>query len=301
MPEAGIIPLNYDILSNKLARSNLQELEWYGIVDLEPFNTNIAEFYVDHHLSVIGREINAKKIRFDVNGDSGAWQLFLSQFIGIVPEHIAELAVMTRTTDTAGYTTQPPTTILNDLTDLDFKDLTGKVTLEENEQRIWLLDDTWGTVKTVVDHLKLINSLAKDGFVGLRDYLPQVNKLREHRKLSYALADTIDLRGDFVLYSFTEKSVDKVGINRRLQHKGVKIVASMARTPLGVKISLRRNRGLSETENQRIQLNELASIMGGGGHAGASGCFTTTVEEAVEKISKWCTEKGFSLVFSKLN
>jgi hypothetical protein len=102
IPEAAIIPIDYWILNDPIARPLLQELPWKGIVDLEPFNQSKIDFWVDHHLSSVGKPVNSHRIRFDVDGDSGAWQLLLSSFIGEMPDHLVELAVMTRTTDTAG-------------------------------------------------------------------------------------------------------------------------------------------------------------------------------------------------------
>ncbi len=61
---------------------------------------------------------NANKIRFDAYGDSGAYQLLLSNFLGGLPRHLVELAVMTRTTDTAGYKTEPPIDKFDDLKEL---------------------------------------------------------------------------------------------------------------------------------------------------------------------------------------
>ena len=86
VPEAAIIPLDYWLLNDKVARPILEELPWIGIVDLEPFNTNQIEFWVDHHLSAVGKPINAKKVRFDVDGDSGSWQLLLSSFVVLPPQ-----------------------------------------------------------------------------------------------------------------------------------------------------------------------------------------------------------------------
>ncbi len=79
------------------------------------------------------------------------------------------------------------------------------------------------------------------------------------------------------------------------------MVISLGIIPNGVKISLRRNRELSEDLNQLIQLNELAKLMNGGGHAGASGGFLATIDEALAVIKKWTVDKKLSWKLFELN
>ncbi|MHA2277883.1 MAG: hypothetical protein ACXAC2_19040, partial [Candidatus Kariarchaeaceae archaeon] len=63
IPESSIVPLDYGILKNDPWKALLVNLEWKGIVDLEPFNTKTIDWYVDHHLSTVGKAINANQIR----------------------------------------------------------------------------------------------------------------------------------------------------------------------------------------------------------------------------------------------
>lgn len=301
IPEAAIIPLDYGILKNQQWLDFLQKLNWIGIVDLEPFNNETIEWYVDHHLSTVGKEINASKIRFDVNGDSGAWQLYLSSFLNEFPDKIVELAVMTRITDTAGYVSEPPTTIINDLTDLDITISEGEMGKIQNEQRIWLLDDAWGSVENLKQQLELHNYLAADGFLGLQKVLPRINKLRRFRLEGLKIADDILINADIIIFSFKSDSIDKFVIERKLQKRGAKVVISMSNTPNGFKISFRRNRGLSAEENENIQLHKLANELNGGGHAGASGGFSESFDEAMSKISKWATGHNLTVSSNKIN
>ncbi|OLS21397.1 MAG: hypothetical protein HeimC2_33630 [Candidatus Heimdallarchaeota archaeon LC_2] len=301
VPEAGIIPLPYEILNNSDWRKLLENLNWVGIVDLEPFNKNRIDWYIDHHLSTVKKPINANKIRFDVNGDSGAWQLLLSSFLNPFPDKIVELAVMTRTTDTAGYITEPPTTSIDKLTDLDLTILEGIEGRKQNEQRIWLLDDAWGSVETLKDQLNLHNILASDGFIGLNKVLSRINKLRQFRAKGIEIADSLSINSDILIYSFKTDTIDKFGITRRLQTRGAKVVISLSKTANGYKISFRRNRELSENENKNIQLNEIAALLNGGGHAGASGAFSETYENALTLIKKWALQKNLTISENTIN
>ena len=301
VPEAGIIPLPYEILNNSDWRKLLENLNWVGIVDLEPFNKNRIDWYVDHHLSTVKKPINANKIRFDVNGDSGAWQLLLSSFLNPFPDKIVELAVMTRTTDTAGYITEPPTTSIDKLTDLDLTILEGIEGRKQNEQRIWLLDDAWGSVETLKDQLNLHNILASDGFIGLNKVLSRINKLRQFRAKGIEIADYLNINSDSLIFSFKTDTIDKFGITRRLQTRGAKVVISLSKTANGYKISFRRNRELSENENKNIQLNEIAALLNGGGHAGASGAFSETYENALTLITNWAQRKNLTISENTIN
>ncbi|MHA2091802.1 MAG: hypothetical protein ACW98K_13195 [Candidatus Kariarchaeaceae archaeon] len=301
IPEAAIIPIDYWILNDPIARPLLQELPWKGIVDLEPFNQSKIDFWVDHHLSSVGKPVNSHRIRFDVDGDSGAWQLLLSSFIGEMPDHLVELAVMTRTTDTAGYITPPPIDSIHALTDLDLTVTVGEEGRKQEEQRIWLLDDAWGSTFSLKEHLQLYNYLAKDGFYGLSNILDRINQRRDKRKIAVDIANEIDVSSDIVLFSFQEQTADKFTILRRLQERGALVVGSLSISAAGVRISLRRNRSLDPSLAEKIQLNELAELMNGGGHAGASGADANSVEEAYTIISEWAKSLQFSVNLHELS
>lgn len=292
--KAAIIPIDYWILNNKSANEVLSNINWKGIVDLKPFNINPLDFWVDHHISAMNTMVNAKRIRFDQNGDSGAYQLLLSHFLGPLPEHLVELAVMTRTTDTAGYTTEPPAEIISSIEELGEDIRRGESSRLDEERRIWLLDDAWGSVRSLKDHLDLYNYLAKDGFFGLRHVLPRVNQLREGRQQARDIADQINLDTDIIIFAFDEDTQDKFTILRRLQSNGAKVAVSFSKAPSGVKISLRRNRHLTQSDNERIQLQKIAEQLGGGGHPGASGAFAQDVETGFQAIKQWGQTIGLS-------
>jgi len=290
VPEAAIIPMDYWMINDPNFTPLIEQIPWTGIVDLKPFNKQIIDFWVDHHISARNSVVNANRIRFDMDGDSGSYQLLLSSFLGSLPQHLVELAVMTRTTDTAGYTTQPPTTIIDDLSDLDLIELTGEEGKIQNEQRIWLLDDAWGSTYTLKEHLNLHNYLAKDGFYGISKVLDRVNNLRKGRQEAYDIADDIAVF-PIVAFSFAEDSQDKFTILRRLQTNGVKVAISLNLTKEGtVKISFRRNRFLSETENDKIQVQKIAEKLNGGGHPGAAGASAENLASALDFISAWAAE-----------
>ncbi len=301
IPEAIIIPLDYKILNHPAASDILSDIKWEGIVDLKPFNKHRLKFWVDHHLSAVNLKVNAERIRFDINGDSGSYQLYLSDFINELPQHLIELAVMTRTTDTAGYITEPPLDTYKSISDIKIDQSTGIEGRKQLEQRIWLLDDAWGSVTTLKEQLQLYQLLAKNGFIGLDKVLSRVNRMRDERKEAVKIADNIDISKDIICFSYKADTIDNFTITRRLQTRGVKVVVSLARVPDGVKISLRRNRNLDENMNSKIQLNELAAKMNGGGHAGASGAKMPDVTTALREIYAWSNKIGLSVNHTELN
>ncbi|MHA2252506.1 MAG: hypothetical protein ACXAD7_19230 [Candidatus Kariarchaeaceae archaeon] len=301
IPEAAIIPLDYWLLNDPIAMPILQKLPWVGIVDLEPFNFHTIDFWVDHHVSAVGKNVKAEKIRFDADGDSGSWQLLLSSFLGEMPDHLVELAVMTRTTDTAEYITSPPIKHINKLTDLDLHHLEGKEGRMEEEQRIWLLDDAWGSTFSFKEHLQMYNHMAKDGFYGLTKVLTKVNLLRNKRKVAIETANQMSIDADVIIFTFEENSLDKFTLQRRLQERGAKVVISISKSNTVARLSLRRNRSLSEELNSKIKLNELAMQMNGGGHEGASGAIMSSISEALDIISAWSKRLNLTQIMHEIN
>ena len=299
-PEAHIVPLDYTTLKNEYIRPLLQDIEWEGIVDLEPFNNKIASWYVDHHQSVVGLPIKAKKIRFDADGDSGSFQLLKSGFIPELSKELVEIAVMTRITDTAGYTTDAPTEILSRLSDLKITETEGEEGRKQYEQRVWLLDDAWSTVNELHDQLNLHKYLAADGFFGIEKVLPQINEKRKFRKINYDIANNIDISSDTIIFVYPDEKYDRFAIDRKLQRRGVAFTVSLARVAAGVKISMRRSK-FREKELDKIHLNELAMYLNGGGHPGASGGFSSSESEAIETIKNWMSKRGYSVQIVELD
>ncbi|MDH5644561.1 MAG: hypothetical protein OEZ01_01055, partial [Candidatus Heimdallarchaeota archaeon] len=262
---AVIIPLDYWMINHPDLKEELAGLNWKGIVDLAPFNKGEIDFWVDHHVSAMSYYPNAKKIRFDINGDSGSYQLLLSDFLGNLPHHIVEIATMTRITDTAGYSTEPPVNRIKQLSDLDFNENDSINKKYQQEQRIWLLDDAWGSTVTLKEHLDMYNYLAKEGFYGLSRVLNKVNTLRDSRQDAVSLANSLDINADIIIFSYHEEKQDRFTITRRLQSRGAKVVCSLQISiNNGIRISLRRNRNISIKDKELIKLNILASQMNGG-------------------------------------
>ncbi len=62
LPLDAIIPLDYFVLGENAVNTFIKKESWYMIIDLEPFNKNVIEYYNAHHRSTIGKLIPAKKI-----------------------------------------------------------------------------------------------------------------------------------------------------------------------------------------------------------------------------------------------
>jgi oligoribonuclease NrnB/cAMP/cGMP phosphodiesterase (DHH superfamily) len=299
-PDAKIVPIEYWYLNFANNRETFANLNWYGIVDLEPFNNYTMNFWVDHHQSSVDKFPNAKRIRFDVDGDSGAYQLFLSKFVDPVPEYMVDLVLMTRITDTANFTIEAPTLQISNLDQLAFEP-TGdkKQDLMNYEQRVWLLNDISGVVTTFKEHQKIYTGFAKEGFLYVENYLNKINELRENRHFSYEIADSIETT-DFIVVALDEDSLDIYSLRMRLLQR-MKVVISLSRYPGGIKISLRRSKKISKNEEEKIQLNQIASKLNGGGHAGASGAHMDSIEQTLPILEKYAESLGYDFKFIDLN
>lgn len=293
-PNSAIVPLDYWMINDEIAANILSQINWQGIVDLKPFNKTKIGFWVDHHVSAMSIPPNANKIRFDAYGDSGAYQLLLSNFLGGLPRHLVELAVMTRTTDTAGYKTEPPIDKFDDLKELKVPEFYDPESILDNEQRIWLLDDAWNTAHSLKDHFELHKELSRYGFLGINKFLPKINELRGNRQKAYETADQI-APNDIVAFSFKSETQDKFTILRRLQTNGVKVAISLSiQNNGGVKISFRRNRELNSLDTNKLKVNEVASKLNGGGHEGASGAYANNLDDALNIINEWSKKLNYN-------
>ena len=123
-PDKQFIPLDYNVLKDKVIRQFLIKQNWFAILDLEPFNEKPLELFIDHHRSVIGSLINARRIHFEVGnlGPSAAFVLF-NAFSGIytIPDYLKQLVQVSKVTDTASFAIDPPSEIINK-DDLSFLD-----------------------------------------------------------------------------------------------------------------------------------------------------------------------------------
>lgn len=298
-PYAKIVPIEYWYLNHEEVYPILSDLKWYGMVDIKPFNNHPMEFWVDHHISSMEATLRARKIRYDVQGDSGAYQLYLSRFTKILPEYLLELILMTRITDTAGYTTPPPVQQIDSLEDLQFQPTSTKDDRKKYEQKVWLLDDATSILNTFKDHQKAYTGFAKDGYYHLHTYLPAVNSMRRERKVAFDTADSLEL-ADCVVVATLQDQIDIFSLRRKLLLRDVKIVITLVKYPGGVKISMRRKKYLSDALNSQIQLHTLAAQLNGGGHAGASGAHAPTIDAALEKITEWMNARGFTMIFHEI-
>ena len=88
------IPLDYWILKQEILRKYLSLINWYALVDLEPFNKKIIELFVDHHISSIGKPIQSKKVHMDIgkDGPSAAYVLLNTySLLKEIPSHLKQL------------------------------------------------------------------------------------------------------------------------------------------------------------------------------------------------------------------
>ncbi len=301
-PHAKIVPIGYWYLNDPMA-SSLKKLKYRGIVDLVPFNVHPVDFWVDHHISAMNRQVNAKRIRFDVDGDSGSYQLLLSGFLPELPDYLIELAALTRITDTASYSILPPFEPEIDFHNLLRFPFAYVENLEEIDTQIqrkaYLLDDAVATAFDFWDWQKLVNKFASSGFIAIETVQDKINKMREERKKAYEIVQGFPI-ADFVAFVTQDEKHDVFAIRRYLQARGPKIVASLTEGHNGFRISLRRAKHLSPEENTKIQLHKLAAKMSGGGHAAASGGFSTDLESALKKMENWANEHGLKFVWVDL-
>lgn len=294
------IPLNYDILYDSTLRQYLRNLDWHAIIDLEPFNTNQIDLYVDHHRSVIGSPINARRIHFEsgASGPSAAWVLYQSQYEKF-PFELQQLAEVSRITDTASYGISPPIENVN-LNSIES-------ILEDFDQLCWFIQD--GIFQdeeySVASNNQMVEGLAIHGLKLLinQDTIDRINKLRENRKKTYEYADGLKITSLMILVNSQDKSFQQTLALYLGKRGGAKVIVFLNERENNVTISLRQSKNNSKEEIEKYRLDLLAKKLSpnGGGHAEAAGSATATLSDALLVIDNWGKEKKLEKQIIELN
>ncbi len=280
------IPIDYSLLSTKETRTKIIKSNWYAIVDLEPFNENELELYVDHHISAVNKHINARKIHFEAGAPSASY-ILNKCYNDILPPHLKELAKMTLITDTASYKIPAPLEMEEDENDFTY------------DSKIWFLEDACKTTFGLKDHDIITDILYKQGWAGLWDLSNLETKgiqsrifyLREGRKSAYKISQELEI-SEFMILIDHAMHFNITYIAHELMHRGATGVAYLTQYPDFIRISLRLSKKLSEKEIDYYRVDHLANSMGGGGHKPASGAQLDSLDLAIKKIEQWAQEKN---------
>jgi hypothetical protein len=282
------IPLDYALFKEKEIIEKIANANWFAIVDLEPFHSNTAEYFFDHHISNIGKIIKSNNIYFVAGAPSAAY-LIEAIFSDSLPEHLKELVRISKITDTASYEIPPPLELQDDFSNLSWN------------EKIWYVEDLCKSTFTIQEHDELIEILAFEGFEGLwkPKLTNRVRSLRRSRKSSMEISNQIDIT-EFVVIIDNPLHYNIAFVAREVQKRGALGAAYITVYPTEVKISLRLNKELSEEEKEKYRVDLLAQSMGGGGHKPASGAEADNLEVVVEKIKSWAGEKELVISFVDL-
>ena len=293
--EKIFIPLNYDVLKDKILRPFLIKQDWYAIVDLEPFNEKTLELFVDHHRSVIGSVINAKRIHFEVGslGPSAAFVLYNS-LVGLksIPEYLKKLVDVSKVTDTASFAIDPPTELVSGV-DLSF--------IDNFDRLCWFVQDA----TNIEDNFSLkmnneiVTGLSKEGIIYLlsNKRIKAINKIREKRITAYEFIKSLEITTLMTIINTPDNAI-KQYIALKLGKMGVKVIAFLSQKENVVTISLRQSKLNRPDEIEFFRLDLLAKLFsptGGGGHAEAAGSISSSIEEAINVLKEWSREKKLDL------
>ncbi|MCE7741503.1 MAG: hypothetical protein GOP50_03505 [Candidatus Heimdallarchaeota archaeon] len=273
------IPIDYPMLKDKEVMESFTLTDWFAIVDLSPFNSKEIDYFFDHHISNVGKKINATEHVFDPKAPSAA-ALIALYFSDKVSNYMKELADITEITDTASYKTPAP--------------LALKENFEENDwdDKIWFLQDVCKSTYTIEEHDQLIEILSINGLKGLwkEEILERVKAVRQSRKDAFDRAEEIDIK-DFIIIIDSPLHYNTAFIASEVMKKGATGVAYITVYPDEVKISLRLSRSLKPQTVEKYRVDLLAKKMDGGGHKGASGAEMESLEPSLEEIIEWTKEK----------
>ncbi|UJG42195.1 MAG: hypothetical protein K9W46_07215 [Candidatus Heimdallarchaeum endolithica] len=283
------LPIDYSLLNNPNLREKFEKANWFAIVDLEPFNLNEMELYVDHHISAVGKLINARKIFFEAGGLSTSY-LLSKNYSSVLPDYMIELAKMTEITDTASYSIPPPIELESSLDDFN------------EDTKIWFLEDACKTAFTLEDHAILTDILSKKGWIGLWDFNDpnvefihkKISNLRYGRKKAHDVSQEIEI-ADFVILIDRPSHYNITYIAHEVMYRGAKGTAYLTEYPDITRISLRLSKKLTDEQIDFLRVDKLAKTMNGGGHKPASGAQLESTDEAVKRISSWAKKMKLSV------
>ncbi|MHA1685553.1 MAG: hypothetical protein ACTSYD_04000 [Candidatus Heimdallarchaeaceae archaeon] len=276
------LPLDYELINDSPLHAKLQNTTWKAVLDLAPFNLKTTELYMDHHISNVGKTINALKIFYIAGAPSTAY-VYYKHYRSDLPSHLVELVKITEITDTASYTTPAPLTLNSSLEEYSWEDI------------IWFVEDACKTALTIDEHNELIQIFSLEGWQGLwkNNILSRIKSLRNERTISKKLVEAIEIK-DFIIVVDKPEHYNMAYIAHELMKKGAKGAAYLTEFPTYVKISLRLSKNLSEQEIDRYRVDLLAKRLNGGGHKPAAGAQTRTLTEALEKIELWAKTNDFT-------
>lgn len=277
------IPLDYAFFKDEIMVKGLADSNWFAIVDLEPFNHQPAEYFVDHHISNVNKKFNAKNVYFVAGAPSAAF-LIEKLFFTKLPKHLKELVRMSTITDTASYKIPAPLEVNEDPSKMSW------------DEKIWFLQDVCKTSFTIKEHDELLEILPSEGWNGLlkKHLIEKVKRLRNKRKISKEIAQEITL-SDFVVLIDEPLHFNLAYIASDLQKRGAIGAGYITVYPDEIKLSFRLSKALSPKEVDKYRVDLLANSMGGGGHKPASGAEMSNLEEALEKINSWAKKNGLKV------
>jgi hypothetical protein len=292
LEEEIFIPLDYWILKQVPTRNYLSNIKWYGILDLEPFNKNKTELYVDHHTSTINKIILSNKIHFEtgLNGESAASVLLRSIFDNNdVPEVLFNIVEISKITDTANFEIKAPTASI----------FQNKIKDDFNEQ-VWFLEDACKSCENVHHNLELVELLSEKGLDGIfqNKIIRRVNYHRRKRKYYQNYGIKLESNDVVILINPPDTVAQDTIVHTLLEKPKTKLTFSLIETQSGTKISMRRSK-IFEKSNpglaNKILLNKFAESMEGGGHPAAAGAKSDNLREAVENITHWVKKFSFNI------
>jgi len=286
--ELIFIPLDYALFKDEEIMKEIADENWFAIVDLEPFNTRSSKYFFDHHISNEGKEIHSNKIHF-VSGAPSTAYLIEGVFSSSIPNHLKELVNISEITDTASYKIPAPYDLPDNLASYSW------------DEKIWFVEDVCKSTFTIEEHNEILEILAFEGLEGLwkSNIIYRIKKLRQSRKDALDIAQKLEIR-DFIVLIDKPLHYNIAFISHEIQKRGATGIAYLTVYPDEVKVSLRLNKQLSSEDVERYRVDLLAQSMSGGGHKGASGAETESLESTLEKIKSWTNEKGLQIAIYDL-
>ena len=225
------IPLDYWLINHEIFSQLLEQLEWYAIIDLMPFNKKYpVDLFVDHHVSNIPLPKLARRIHFECgkSGPSAAWVFWNAMAKQTqLPNYLYILAEMTRITDTASYKIDAPVSLYTEKKIITEPQEVGS---ELYHELIWDLQDGCNlSVQIASTNNTLVDLLSEKGLQSLlanKEVIDRINIYRKQRAKALNFAKDIKPTSLTIIRNPNGRNIQDTIINWLLKN-GAKVAIAI--------------------------------------------------------------------------
>lgn len=276
-----LIPLTPTEINNRTRIIQQLELKKKIILDLPYFGTNV-EIFFDHHIT------NEKTL--PTSGFKGLFNVSAASTCAVLKEYyhltnnpdLEQLITIANIIDQAKFSTPPPES--------------GSLELNSFDDIVWACNDLIKNVRDNDTLLRLIDTFTKEDISKwLQKYVKEISNYRKRRQETLNLKKNIK-RAPIILIINNTYHIQAEGLHFSFatEEKNYKMLILIDKKRkyeksknAEFKVTFRLNPNLTEEWTERLRVDKIANILGGGGHKGAASATIYQIIIQYEEIISW--------------